>query len=212
MVGVQGWKQGVQLGGYCRYPAYICVCIFERYVEDGIIWTWWQCGCGGPVRGSQSLAWAAGWMAAPSSEKRTSIGRTGSGETQVCTLEWVWGFMSPPSGCLWEAVAQVDLKLMNKVRAASRNLWITNKCRDQLMLLWKRGGGGRESLGLSPKELQCLFIWQIFRDSLLSETCVGTGDTVRNKAQSQPTSGSAYQRNRSWSRFCGVWHSLRKGV
>ena len=147
MVGVWGWKQGVQLGGYCRYPAYICVCIFERYFEDRITWTWWYCGCGGPVRGRQGV-----WLEQPSGWWRHLVrkGRVWKERVpgrQVPTLEWVWGFMSPPSGCLWEAVAQMDLKLMNKVRAGSRNSSITNKCmvikiKDQLMLLWKRGRGG----------------------------------------------------------------------
>lgn len=169
VVGVRGWKQGVKSRDCCRCPACICVCIFERYFEDRVTWTWWYYGCGGPVRARQGvgLSSGGGWWRHLVRKGRVweeqVLGR------QVPTLEWVWEFMSPPSGCLWEAVAQMDLKLMNKVRAGSRNLWITNKCmvitiKDQLMLLWE-GEGERESLGLSPKEFQCLFIWQTFMDS-----------------------------------------------
>lgn len=90
---------------------------------------------------------------------------------QVPTLEWVWAFMSPPSGCLWEAVAQMDLKLMNKVRAGSKicelptNVWLLQS-RTSWCYSEREGEGERESLGLSPKEFQSLFIWQTFMDSL----------------------------------------------
>lgn len=56
-------------------------------------------GCGGPVRARQGVGRQQGWMVAPSSRKRTSMGRTGSGETSShpgMSLR----FMSPPSGCL----------------------------------------------------------------------------------------------------------------
>lgn len=39
-----------------------------------------------------------------------------------------------------------------------------------------RGRRERESLGLSPKEFQCLFIWQTFMDSFCQRPGVGIGD------------------------------------
>ena len=39
---------------------YLCVCIFERYFEDRITWTWWYYGCGGPVRARQGVGLSSG--------------------------------------------------------------------------------------------------------------------------------------------------------
>lgn len=164
----------------------------------------------GQWRPRQGVGQAAGWMVAPSGEKRTSMGRTGSGDKfppGMSLRVYVTSKWMPLRGSCTNG-----LKAYEQGQGWKWNLGITNKCmvitiKDQLMLLWELKG---ERLGIRPKRIPVFVYLANIYGLSLSGACVGIGDW--SDRHSPSPDGSACQRNRSWSRFCGVWHCLRKGI